>query len=266
MENATVGQAIVKALEAEGVEIIFGLPGRHVFAIYDSLRESPIRHLGVLQEATAAQMADMYGRLTGRPGVCLFTGGPGATNALTAIAQAYDATSPVVQISGTVPRGAPSEVFHGVDRPDFLTRTFRDVTKWAARVDSVEQVFPVLRRAFYEARSGRPGPVFIEVPLDVFKLPPAAIPPYRSRAVRPQSPPQQALRRIGQSLRRAERPVILAGKGVLRDRATREVTALADRLRAPVVVTRDALGVLPSDHPWSAGYLCFWSTDPCWGI
>lgn len=258
----TVGQAIVEALKAEGVEVVFGLPGRHVFAIYDALRESPIRHVGVLQEATAAQMADMYGRLTGRPGVCLFTGGPGATNALTALAQAFDATSPVVQIAGTVPRGAPREVFHGVDRPDFLVRAFRDATKWAARIESVEGVYPVMRRAFHEARSGRPGPVFVEVPLDVIKRPPAPLAGYAPRAPRPQAPPREALQAVASGLRRARRPVLLAGKGVLRDGAAAEVASLAEALRAPVVVARDALGVLPADHRWYAGYLCFWSTDP----
>ncbi|MFQ5914464.1 MAG: thiamine pyrophosphate-binding protein [Nitrospinota bacterium] len=262
MGNFTVGQAIVEALKGEGVEAVFGLPGRHVFAIYDALRESPIRHVGVLQETTAAQMADMYGRLTGRPGVCLVTGGPGATNALTALAQAYEAASPVVQLSGTVPRGAPKEVFHGVDRPDFLVRMFRDVTKWAARVESVEGVYRVMRRAFHEARSGRPGPVFVEVPLDVFDLPPASLPRYAPRALRAQQPPGETLQVIASELRRARRPAILAGKGVLRDGAAPLVASLARALRAPVVVARDALGILPANHRWYAGYLCFWSTDP----
>ncbi len=261
-QRLNVGQAIIKALQAEGVETVFGLPGTHVFAIYDALRESPIRHVGVLHEATAAQMADMYGRLTGRPGVCLVTGGPGATNTVTALAQAYDATSPVVQISGSVPRNAPREVFHGVDRPDFLMRTFRDVTKWSARIDSVESVGTVLRRAFHEARSGRPGPVSIEAPLDVLRLPRGPLPPYSPRPVRPQRPDPENLKSIAHGLLRSRRPVIVAGKGVLRDDAGDELAALANSLRVPVVATRDALGVVPSRNPWYAGYLCFWSTDP----
>ena len=261
-QKLNVGQAIIQALQAEGVETVFGLPGTHVFAIYDALRESPIRHVGVLHEATAAQMADMYGRLTGRPGVCLVTGGPGATNTVTALAQAYDATSPVVQISGSVPRNAPREVFHGVDRPDFLMRTFRDVTKWSARIDSVESVGTVLRRAFHEARSGRPGPVSIEAPLDVLKLPRAPLPLYSPRPILSQRPDPENLKRMARGLLRSRRPVIVAGKGVLRDGAGDELAALADFLRAPVVATRDALGVVPSRYPWYAGYLCFWSTDP----
>ncbi len=261
----TVGQAVVEALKAEGARVVFGLPGRHVFPIYDALRDSPIRHVGVLQESTAAQMADAYGRLTGRAGVCLFTGGPGATNALTAMAQAYDAASPVVQIAGAAPRGSPPETFHGVGRPDFLTRTFRDVTKWTARIESAGGVFPVMRRAFHEAQTGRPGPVFVEVPLDVFKLPPAPLPPLPEpspREIRPARPPRQAIRDIAGELLRARRPVIFAGKGVLRNGAAAEVASLAEALGAPVVVARDALGAIPARHPWYAGYLCFWSTDP----
>ncbi|MDP6619556.1 MAG: thiamine pyrophosphate-binding protein, partial [Nitrospinota bacterium] len=263
----TAGQAVVEALKAQDVRVIFGLPGRHVFPIYDALRDSPIRHVGVLHEANAAQMADAYGRLTGRAGVCLFTGGPGATNALTAMAQAYDAASPVVQIAGAVPRGAPPETFHGVGRPDFLTRTFRDVTKWTARIESVEGVFPVMRRAFHEAQAGRPGPVFVEVPLDVFKLPPTPLPPLPDPPAQAAPPPpprpsRQAIRDIAGGLLRARRPVVFAGKGVLRDGAAAEVASLAEALGAPVVVARDALGAIPARHPWSAGHLCFWSTDP----
>lgn len=261
-QSVTVGEAITKILLAENVETIFGLPGTHVFAIYDALLESSIRHVSVLHEATATQMADMYGRLTGKPGVCLVTGGPGATNTLTALAQAYDATSPVVQISGSVPRNAPREVFHGVDRPDFLMRTFRDVTKWSARIDSVENVGAVLQRAFFEACSGRPGPVAIEVPLDVLKLPRTPMPPYIPRAIRPKTLTSKNLEKITRGLLSSRRPVIVAGKGVLRDGAGGKLATLAKVLQAPVVATRDALGVIPSNNPWYAGYLCFWSTDP----
>jgi len=131
MERKTAGRAVVDALLAEKVEIVFGLAGSHILAICDSMvEEESIEFVLSKHENNAALMADMYGRLTQRPGVCLVTAGPGATNSLTGVAQAYNAASPIVHISGTVPREAQKGSFHGLDDPGFLYQTFKTVTKW----------------------------------------------------------------------------------------------------------------------------------------
>ncbi len=162
------GAAIVEALRAEGVEVVFGLVGSHVLEIYDALADAPeIRHVTVKHEGSASGMADAYGRLTGKPGVVLVTAGPGATNSLTGVAQAYMAASPMVHISGAVPRKASFESFHGVDQEDFLIRVFAEVTKWSVSVQRPEDIPGVLAQAFAVARSGRPGPVHVEIPQDV---------------------------------------------------------------------------------------------------
>ena len=125
MKRKTAGQAVVEALLAEGVEIVFGLAGSHILSICDSLLDArSIRFVSIKHENNAASMADMYGRLTQRPGVCLVTAGPGATNSMTGVAQAYSAASPMVHISGTVPRQAKKGIFHGLDRPDFVHKMF----------------------------------------------------------------------------------------------------------------------------------------------
>ena len=109
-------------------------------------------------------MADAYGRLTGEPGVCLLTAGPGGANSIAGVAQAYGAASPMVHITGSVPLDASREAFHGVDDPDFLVEMFEKVTKWSVRVKRMEDISGVMARAFHVARSGRPGPVHVEIP------------------------------------------------------------------------------------------------------
>jgi len=173
------GMAIVAALQAEGVEHIFGLVGSHVLEIYNALADVPtIRHITVKHENTASGMADAYGRLTGKPGVVLVTAGPGATNSLTGVAQAYTSAAPRIHISGAVPRDAPYESFHGADKPDFLVRLFAEVTKWSVAIERPEDIPAVFARAFALATSGRPGPVHIEIPQDVLLADATMIAPY----------------------------------------------------------------------------------------
>src|SRR6185312_16066224 len=180
------GAAVVEALKAEGVEHVFGLVGSHVIEVYDALVDAPaIRHITVKHETTASGMADAYGRLTGRPGVALVTAGPGATNSLTGVAQAYMAASPLVHISGAVPTGASYESFHGVDRPDFLVRMFAEVTKWSVSIARPEEIPHVFARAFALATSGRPGPVHIEIPQDVLLAAPTLMAPYARQVIPP---------------------------------------------------------------------------------
>jgi acetolactate synthase-1/2/3 large subunit len=150
----TAGRAIVDVLAAEGVRHLFGLPGGHVLAIYDALYDTPqIRHVLVRHEQTAASMAAAHAQLTGQPGVCLVTAGPGATNLLTGVAEAYVGCLPMVVLAG---RGATVNAQRGAAQEVDTDRVFAPVTKWAVRVDRPDHVVDVLRRAVAIARSGRP--------------------------------------------------------------------------------------------------------------
>ena len=189
------GQAVVEALKAEGVEKIFCVPGSHLHQFYDALREEPsIRLITCKQEPNASLMADAYGRLTRRPGVCLLTAGPGGANSLAGVAQAYGAASPMVHLSGAVPLNADREAFHGVDDPEFLAKIFQYATKWSARVQRIEDIPSVMAKAFRIARSGRTGPVHVEIPrasdYDPYLLQPkpAVLEPYRPEPVEVLSP------------------------------------------------------------------------------
>jgi acetolactate synthase-1/2/3 large subunit len=167
-KKTSAAQAVVDALTAEQVKFVFGLAGTHVLPIFDSLADAhQIRHIVAKHESNAAFMAGMYGYLTGRPGVALVTAGPGATNSLTGVAQAYSASLPMVHISGDVPLSAGNEAYHGVDRRDFLHKMFADVTKWSVRIERAEDIPGILSHSFALAASGRPGPVHVDIPWDI---------------------------------------------------------------------------------------------------
>lgn len=255
-EDRTVAQAVVAGLLAEGVETIFGIAGSHVLAIYAILRETlQIRHVTARHENSAALMAEMYARITGKPGVVLVTAGPGATNSLSGIAQAYASGTPVVQITGTVPRNAPNESFHGLDSPTFLQTVFRDVTKWSARVEEPADAPGILAEAFRLAQSGRPGPVHIEIPIDLFMSGAHAMPPYARLEPERRAVDEATLAAMADLLRRSERPLIAAGKGVLSARAEAELDRLSRHLSAPVVFpNRDGWGVIAGSHPFFGGW------------
>lgn len=263
------GRAVVEALQAEAVDRIYCLPGSHVLEIYDALAECPaIRLVTCKLESSVALMADIHGRLTGQPGVCLVTAGPGAANSLPGVAQAYAAASPLIHISGAVPLDGAREAFHGADDPDFTLRMFRDVTKGSVRVERIEAIPESFARAFQLARSGRPGPVHIEIPREtntsrhLISARRAPVPPYRRLAVAGRPPAPDEVGRVAERLARARRPVIAAGKGVLRNDATEALAALAERLAAPVIFPQDAIGVIRDDHPWAAGFFALWSLSP----
>ncbi len=257
------GAAIIEALEAEGVQHVFGLVGSHVLEIYDALLDSKsIRHITCKHENTASGMADAYGRLTGRPGVVLVTAGPGATNSLTGVAQAYMAASPLIHISGAVPRKASFESFHGVDNEDFLVPMFREVTKWSVSIQRPEDIPAVFARAFAIATSGRPGPVHIEIPQDVLLHEPTEIPAYERHAIDPVALDPETLDRLRALIRESKNPVIWAGKGVKAAFADAELMELAQLLEAPVIMSGDAAGAIPDVHPLSTGQLGLYARTP----
>jgi acetolactate synthase-1/2/3 large subunit len=263
MEKKTAGQAVVDALLAEEVDTVFGLAGSHILAICDSLLDAKsIRFVTVKHENNAALMADMYGRLTHRPGVCLVTAGPGATNSITGVAEAYSAASPMVHISGTVPRQAKKGVFHGLDQPEFLHRVFRDVTKWSVRIGEVEDIPRILAQAFSIASSGRPGPVHVELPEDLLHEQPTDIWGYQREPSRSILPDAGLVEEVVEVLLSAQNPVICAGKGVRGSAATAELVTLAELLAAPVVFPRDAIDAFPAGHPLCAGALGTFLQNP----
>jgi len=248
------GEAVVRSLIRHKVETVYGLPGTHVLGVYEALRnESRIRHVSAMHEINAAFMADAQARLTGLPGVCILTAGPGATNAVTAIAQAYTDASPVVQITGHCGNNEKIQPTHGVDDWDFLLKIYSLITKWSVQIRRAEDIAPILDKAFKLASSGRPGPVHVEIPTDVL-----------SSSVKSQDFPivdsdihqeidEAPVKEIAQTLISSDRPLIAVGKGVLREFCSKDVMELAQAIDAPIVV-QDAVSAIPYDFPLYVGY------------
>lgn len=253
MTPTGAGKAVVEVLRAEGVRAMFGIPGGHTLAIYDALCDTPdIRHVLVRHEQVAASMAAGYAQLTGEPGICCVTAGPGATNLVSGIAEAYVGALPLVVLAG---RGATATAHKGASQEVPQERIFRAITKWAVRVDRADTLVDILRQAFTLARSGKPGPVLVDLPRDVLaqEIPFAAYRPV-GRPPRTRAEPD-ALRAAAEALAGAERPLIVAGGGVIAAGAAAGLRALAETLEAPVVTTLSGRGSLPDDHPLAAGGL-----------
>ncbi|HWK43975.1 MAG TPA: thiamine pyrophosphate-binding protein [Stellaceae bacterium] len=253
MRTISVGQAIVDVFKAEGVKFIFGMPGGHTIGVYDALYHTPeIQHILVRHEQHAASMAAGYAQLTGEPGICCVTAGPGATNLVTGIAEAYVGALPIVIIAG---RGPTRNAHRGASQEIDQVQIFRPLTKWAVRVDRPDLIVEVLRQAFTIARSGKPGPVLIDVPIDIGASQvevgdylPVGRPP-KSRG------DTELINRAAEALARAQRPLIVAGGGAIAAGAADEVRALAERLAIPVITTLSGRGILSDDHPLAAGGL-----------
>jgi len=261
--KTSTAQAVIDAFKAENVEFVFGLTGSHVLSITDAMVDAPeIRHIVVKHESNAAYMAGMYGYLTGRPGVALVTAGPGATNSISGVAQAYTASLPMVHISGDVPLNAGNEAFHGVDRNDFLHRMFADITKWSVRIQKPGDIPEVLSRAFSLAVSGRPGPVHVDIPVDIVRAVNVEIPSYRPSPAEKLAPPEALIDRVRQALATAERPLICAGRGVMIYAAEKELQTLAETISAPVICSEYAQGAIDQDHSLFAGSISEWSPNP----
>ena len=242
-----------RALERAGADVVFGYPGGACLPLYDALPDHPsVHHVLVRHEQGAAHMADGYARATGRVGVCVATSGPGATNLVTGLACAYMDSVPVVAITGQV--STPLMGRDAFQETDVLGLV-GGITKHAFLVERTEDIEPTIHAAFAVARSGRPGPVVVDIPKDV---------QLRTWAARSAPPPELAgvmgadpreLDRAATLLAGAARPVIIAGHGVRLARAHAELRALAERIDAPVVTTLLGISALPEDHPLAAGML-----------
>ncbi len=247
----TGAQALIKSLELQGVEAIFGLPGGAILPVYDPLLESSIRHILVRHEQGAGHMAEGYAQATGRPGVAMVTSGPAATNIVTPLADAYMDSIPLVVITGQVAASViGSDAFQEAD----TTGITMSITKHNWLITDPYDIPRIVREAFHVATTGRPGPVVIDFPKDIatgeleWYWPKSIdLPGYRPTTKGHPKMIREALSLILQ----AERPVIYAGGGVIRGRACEELVAFAERTGIPVVTTLMARGAIPDSH-----YLC----------
>ncbi len=253
----TGSEILMECLLREGVDVMFGYPGGAILPTYDAMTKYPqIHHVLVRHEQGASHMADGYARATGKVGVAIATSGPGATNLVTGMATAMMDSSPIVCITGQVPRAAiGSDAFQETD----VTGVSLPVTKHNFLVMDVDELAWTVREAFHIARSGRPGPVLVDIPKDVqiasteFVYPEGEIvlPGYQPRT----TANEDELDAAGRLINEAERPIILAGHGILMSGATDELLHLVERSGVPVALTLLGKGALPENHPLSLGMM-----------
>jgi acetolactate synthase-1/2/3 large subunit len=255
---------LAEYLERIGVEVVFGLCGHTVIAFLDALGKSSLRFISTRHEQVAAHAADGYARASGKPSVLLTHLGPGLTNATTGVANAALDSIPMVVIAGDVPsyyygRHPHQEVNLHIDADQY--EIYRPFCKRIYRVDRPEDLPRTIERAFHLSQSGRPGPVLVDVPMDIFSadLPVDAFHAIPAEVARPAMSAETA-ERIVQALLDAKRPVLYAGGGVLSGRATVELAALAEALEIPVAHTLMGKGCLREDHPLLLGMTGFWGT------
>jgi acetolactate synthase-1/2/3 large subunit len=246
----TGSEAMCEALLDEGVEYLFGYPGGAIMPFYDALPDYPLKHILTRHEQAAAHAADGYARATNRVGVVVATSGPGATNLVTGLATAQMDSVPLVAITGQVGRPALGKDSFQETNVMGMTLPF---TKHSFLVEDPDELYPTMRRAFEIARSGRPGPVLVDVPKDVQF---AACNDNGYRRLREAQAPVEspALERAAMLLRNAKRPLILAGHGVTLAGAEMELRLLAERTGIPVVTTLLGISAFPDDHPLYLGW------------
>ena len=249
MSERKASEVFVECLEAEGVKYVFGIPGEETLDLNESLADSSIDFIPVRHEQGGAYMADAYGRLTGRAGVCLGTLGPGATNLVTAVADAFLDRAPLVALTGQSDLERMHKESHQyID----LLGIMRPVVKWNARVSSPEIVPEVVRKAFKVAESEKPGSTHLELPEDVMMRPLDASPLPRRAPVQPE-PGMRELQRATDVIMAAERPIILAGNGAIRTHASRALRAFVHTTGIPVAETFMAKGLLDYEDPHALG-------------
>ena len=242
-------ELFVRCLENEGVEYIFGIPGEENLAVMDALLESPIKFVTTRHEQGAAFMADVYGRLTRRAGVCMSTLGPGATNLVTGVADANMDHAPVVAIAGQAGTNRLHKESHQVLD---LQNIFEPVTKYSTRLLTPNTIPEVVRKAFKQAQMEKTGAAFIEFPENLAEMPINDM-PLRAQQPTPPEPSSDRVLRAAEIISGARNPIILAGNGVIRAQAWQQLAAFAQRLNIPVTNTFMAKGVIPFKHPMALG-------------
>ena len=255
--DRTVARLLVECLEHEGVEYVFGLPGEENLHTIDALADSSIRFITTRDERGAAFMADTYGALTGRPGVCLATLGPGAINLMLGIANAHLDSHPLVAITAQAGLNRINKESHqAVD----LIQLFQPISKWGGMITAPEAMPEMVRKAFKQARTERPGATFLILPEDVAEQTTDRRPLRVNVPVDP-APSEAQVARAAQLLGEAERAVVLAGPGVARDQAMEALVRFSDALNLPVATTFLGKGVFPDDHPNALGTIGFMVRD-----
>jgi acetolactate synthase-1/2/3 large subunit len=251
----TGAQIIVECLKKEGIDTLFNFPGGAVLPLFDELQSASFNQILVRHEQAAVHAADGYARSTGKVGVTLVTSGPGATNTVTGIATAYMDSIPIIVLTGQIPTLLiGNDAFQEAD----IIGITRPCTKHNYLVKDIKELGRTLKEAFYIARTGRPGPVLIDLPKDVlvssteFKYPEKVF----IRGYQPtyEGHPGQTQRAV-QLMLKSKKPLFYAGGGIISSNASKELTLLAERLHIPVTMTLMGLGAFPGDHPYSLGML-----------
>jgi len=246
-------QIFVESLVKENVKVLFGYPGGSVLPVFDKLYDAPIKFILTRHEQAAAHAADGYARSTGRAGVCIATSGPGATNLTTGIATAYMDSVPVVAFTGQVKTALiGNDAFQEAD----VTGVTRSISKHNYLVKDVKDLACTIKEAFYLASSGRPGPVVVDLPVDIqlhedeFNYPESI----DIRSYRPTyyGHPGQ-IKKAARAIKEAKKPVIISGGGVIISGACRQLREFAEKINAPVTTTLMGLGSFPTEHPLSLG-------------
>ncbi|MGH9256632.1 MAG: biosynthetic-type acetolactate synthase large subunit [Vicinamibacterales bacterium] len=256
MPTRTGAQIIWECLVHEDVHTVFGYPGGAILPAYDAMLDYPVRHVLVRHEQGATHMADGFARAGGGVGVAIATSGPGATNMVTGIATAMMDSSPIVCITGQVPSKLIGyDAFQETD----ITGITLPITKHSYLVTRVQDIMPAMKEAFHLAKSGRPGPVLVDVTKDAqqasidWTWDPSEV---RLRGYRPDRPiTHEELAKAEDLIRNSRRPVILAGQGVIQSGAGKELLALAERIDSPIAMTLLGLGGVPASHPLNLGMM-----------
>ncbi len=247
------GKALMKALEKEGVKEVFGIPGGANLPMYDELFKSDIRHILVRHEQSAAHMADGYGRVSRKPGVCFATSGPGSTNLVTGLATAQADSAPMIAITGQVPvKMIGKDAFQESD----IIGIVNPCVKYSFQPREASEIPEMVRKGFYIASTGRPGPVLIDIPKDVQQNEAQMSFPeeFKIRGYHPWTDPDiTQIEKAITMLLAAEKPIILAGGGVTISSAFAELQSIAELLMIPVVTTFKGKGSFPENHPLSLG-------------
>lgn len=248
--KTTAAQLLVKCLENEGVEYIFGIPGEENIAVMDALLDSPIKFIVTRHEQGAAFMADVYGRLTGKAGVCMSTLGPGATNLVTGVADGNMDRAPMVAIAG---QGATTRMHKESHQILDLVNLFAPITKYSTQIRAPEIVPEVVRKAFKFAQAEKPGAAFIDFPENIADMDVGSCVPLKVQSARPPNAARGKCKQVAKMIAEAQNPIIIAGNGIIRHGASDALVEFAESINAPVATTFMAKGVIPSSHHLSLG-------------
>lgn len=248
-----VSNFVVESLRSSGIDTVFGLPGVHALGLWDALSASDVRYVGFRHEQAAAHAADGYGRDTGKPGPVFLSTGPGALNALSALAEAFVSSSPVIAIASNIASPFVGKAKGALHEATDLLPAFQTVTRFAGRALKKDEVPDLVRTSLSSAFGPRPGPTYIEIPADVLDEELDADPVIASATM--VDAPLDAIKEAAFLLGMAARPIIWAGGGVLRARASAELQRLAEMIGAPVITTFMGKAAIPENHPAAVGMM-----------